>query len=604
MVGSRVWLALPFFLGLLAAPSPAQTTELYTVSSGGAQATGGGSGANSASVISADGRYIVFGSGATNLVAGDTNGVSDLFVRDRVAGTTRRVNVSTSGVQADQHPQRAEITANGRYAVFSTNATTLVPGDTGTLDADVFLHDLDTSVTTCISADSSGVPAGGANPSISADGRFVAFESRTNFWAGDTNGRNDIYVRDRQTGSLRFVSTAPGWVPGNDDSQYPSISANGRYVAFLSEADNLVAGDTNPNEDVFVRDLQNEVTERVNVTHTGAQGNNYLDFTDGPSTPVVSADGRFVAFFSNGNNLVVGDTNGVQDVFVRDRVAGTTERVNVGSAGQQGSGQFEEFWMSANGRWVAFSDQGSLVPGDTNAKTDVFVRDRLLGTTERASIPAGGGEGNEGSFGPAISADGRFVMFGSNATNFVPGDVNGQFDGFLRDRGTQGFTTLCEPGSGGVIGCPCSNPPSGPGRGCNNHGASTGGAALSGSGTASLFSDGVTLSVAGENSSSLTIFWTGSIHLPPPGVAHGAGVRCVVGLHRLYSAGAMAGFVSRPVMGDPSVSARSAAVGAPITAGQVRYYFTIYRDPLAVTPCGNTASGINLSNTVSVQWAP
>jgi hypothetical protein len=174
----------------------------------------------------------------------------------------------------------------------------------------------------------------------------------------------------------------------------------------------------------------------------------------------------------------------------------------------------------------------------------------------------------------------------------------------VRDRGTQGFTTLCEPGIAGVVACPCSNPPSGPGRGCNNFAFYTGGAAMTGFGTASLSSDGVTLSVSAENPSALTIFWTGSSSISPPGVAHGAGVRCVAVLRRLYSGNASAGFISKPQMGDPSVSARSAAVGAPITAGQVRYYFTVYRDPSAAGPCGNPASGINVSNAVSVQWGP
>ncbi|MFN0008048.1 MAG: FG-GAP-like repeat-containing protein [Planctomycetota bacterium] len=166
------------------------------------------------------------------------------------------------------------------------------------------------------------------------------------------------------------------------------------------------------------------------------------------------------------------------------------------------------------------------------------------------------------------------------------------------------FQQLCSPGLAGVVSCPCGNPPSGSGRGCNNFGASSGGASLNGSGVASLGSDSVVLSAANENLTSLTIFWTGQNLISPPGTAHGAGVRCVSVLNRLYSGNASGGAIARPGGSDPSVSARSAAVGAAITAGQTRYYFTIYRDNLAAGPCGNPTSNINLSNALGVTWAP
>jgi hypothetical protein len=166
------------------------------------------------------------------------------------------------------------------------------------------------------------------------------------------------------------------------------------------------------------------------------------------------------------------------------------------------------------------------------------------------------------------------------------------------------ITPFCFPGSGGVVACPCGNAPSGVDRGCNNHGATSGGASLAGSGSPSLASDSLVLSATGENASALTVFWTGSATNAPPGVAHGAGVRCVTGLKRLYSGAASGGAVARPGMGDASVSARTAAVGSPITAGQTRYYFNIYRDPAAAGPCGNTASTVNLTSAVSVLWVP
>jgi hypothetical protein len=166
------------------------------------------------------------------------------------------------------------------------------------------------------------------------------------------------------------------------------------------------------------------------------------------------------------------------------------------------------------------------------------------------------------------------------------------------------ITPFCFPGSDGVVACPCSNPPSSADRGCNNHGATSGGASLAGSGSPSLASDSLVLSSTGENASALTVFWTGSATNAPPGVTHGAGVRCVTGLKRLYSGPASGGAVARPGMGDPSVSARTAAVGSPISAGETRYYFNIYRDPAAAGPCGNTASTVNLTSAVGVLWVP
>jgi len=166
------------------------------------------------------------------------------------------------------------------------------------------------------------------------------------------------------------------------------------------------------------------------------------------------------------------------------------------------------------------------------------------------------------------------------------------------------ITTLCSPGSGGTLGCPCGNPPSGPDRGCQNHGSMSGGASISGSGVPSLSSDSLVLSASGENASALTVFWTGTGTNAPPGVIHGAGIRCVTGLKRIYTGSASGGAISRPGGSDPSVSVRTAAVGSPITAGETRYCFTVYRDPGAAVPCGNPASTINLSNALRVRWVP
>jgi Tol biopolymer transport system component len=229
----------------------------------------------------------------------------------------------------------------------------------------------------------------------------------------------------------------------NGLSSSPTISADGRFVAFQSEASNLVPGDTNGHSDVFVRDRAAQVTRRVSVGAGGQQGN-------GESfEPAISAGGRFVVFWSSASNLVAGDTNNADDIFVRDRFARVTRRISVGLGGQQANGHSEVPAISARGRFVAFSSSASnLVPGDTNGTSDVFVRDRMGQLTRRVSVGSGGQQSNDISFLPTISADGRFVGFTSSASNLVPVDTNNADDIFVRDRFAQ-VTRRVSVGSGG-----------------------------------------------------------------------------------------------------------------------------------------------------------
>jgi len=283
-----------------------------------------------------------------------------------------------------------------------------------------------------VSVDSSGVQENDSSwgASISADGRFVAFESdASNLVPGDTNGCEDIFVHDRQTGATERVSVDSSGVQGYELSESASISADGSYVAFESDASNLVPGDTNGREDIFVHDRQTGATERVSIASSGAQGNS------GSYDPSISADGRLVAFYSYASYLVPGDTNGCHDVFVHDRQTGATERVSVDSSGVQGNGSSYSPSISADGRFVAFiSGASNLVPWDTNGLDDIFVHDRQTGATERVSVDSIGVQGNDYSWAQAISADGRYVAFESGATNLVPGDTNGTIDIFVRDR--------------------------------------------------------------------------------------------------------------------------------------------------------------------------
>jgi Tol biopolymer transport system component len=385
--------------------------------------------------ISADGRYVAFASGATNLVSGDTNGTWDVFVHDRVTGETARVSVSSIGTQADGWSSHTSISADGRYVAFASAATNLVAGDTNGVE-DIFVHNRVTGETARVSVSSTGAQANGSSgpPSISADGRYVAFVSAaTNLVSGDTNGVEDIFVHDRVTGETARVSVSSTGAQANDISNGSSISADGRYVAFASAATNLVAGDTNGVEDIFVYDRETGETARVSVSSTGAQAN---DSSDGSS---ISADGRYVAFSSLATNLVTGDTNGIRNVFLHDRETGETTRVSVSSAGVQANGHSYSFSTSADGRYVAFESVATnLVPGDNNGMSDVFVRDRVTGQTARVSITRGSRrQGDDWSWSgdPSISTDGRYVAFASFASDLVPGDTNGILDVFVRDRG-------------------------------------------------------------------------------------------------------------------------------------------------------------------------
>ncbi len=406
--------------------SPAPTlTSRVSVASNGRQGNGGSDHVS----VSSNGWYMVFVSYASNLVPGDTNNEPDVFMRDTRTGTTRRISVASDGTQGNGYSYFASISANGRYVAFESESSNLVRGDTN--DAyDIFLHDVRTGTTRRISTTSDGTQGNGEsrNPSISANGRYVAFESEaSNLVKDDMNGTRDIFVRDLQTGTTALVSLAPNGTQGNGMSIAPSFSADGRYVAFASLASNLENDDTNDTWDIFVHDLQTGTTRRVSVASDGTQGNGGSDWHS------ISADGRYVAFVSEAINLVRGDTNSARDVFVHDLQTGTTRRISVAPDGTQGNGDSTWPSISADGRYVAFeSGASNLVDGDTNDVDDIFVRDLQTGTTRRVSAASNGRQGNHVSRNPSISADGSYVAFHSWASNLVPGDTNGTYDVFMR----------------------------------------------------------------------------------------------------------------------------------------------------------------------------
>jgi len=290
------------------------------------------------------------------------------------------------------------------------------------------------------------------DPSTSSDGRYTAFWSAADDLVfGDLNSRYDVFVLDRQTCAIDRVSVSSGGVQGNNDSMHPSISADGRYVAFVSSANNLVASDTNNGPDIFVRDRQSNTTIRASVSNTGAQATG----TSGSAKPEISANGQFVAFFSFAANLVTGDGNGTPDVFVRDLVNLTTGRVSVatgGTEGLNGDTNTDRPSISDDGRYVAFaSTMTNLVAGDTNNARDIFRHDRQTGTTIRVSVSTAGAEtpNQQDSNSPSISADGRYVAFDSFATNLVTDDTDFNYDVFVRDVNTSTTTRVSLINQGG-----------------------------------------------------------------------------------------------------------------------------------------------------------
>jgi Ca2+-binding RTX toxin-like protein len=365
--------------------------------------------------------------------------------------TITRVSVDSAGNQGDGDSSIPSISADGRFVAFYSFASNIVPGDTNNT-FDIFVRDTLTNTTTLVSLDSAGNQAnnGSSRPSISADGRFVAFQSSaSNLVPGDTNrdpdsfAIQDIFVRDRLTNTTTRVSLDSAGNQANRFSDRASISADGRFVAFTSEASNLVPGDTNQRNDIFVRDTLTNTTSRVSVDSAGNQQNGSSFF----NASSISADGRFVAFESNAGNLVPGDTNRDSDIFVRDTLTNTTTRVSVDSAGNQGNDVSYNPSISADGRFVAFDSFASnIVPGDTNRERDIFVRDTLTNTTTGVSGDSAGNQRNIDSNSPSISADGRFVAFESEAFNIVRTPLIN--DIFVRDTLTNTTTNVSVDSAG------------------------------------------------------------------------------------------------------------------------------------------------------------
>lgn len=412
------------------APPPGGVARV-SVDTSGAQANGA-SGMFGAYVdISGDGRFVTFSSTATNLAASDTNGAHDVFVRDLGAETTELISVTPGGAAANGASAGSSISETGRFVTFTSGATNLVAGDTNGR-ADVFLRDRLLGTTELVSVSSAEVQGDNLSAwaAVTPDGRFVAFGSyASNLTPGDTNGTTDIFVRDRQLGTTELVSQSTASLLANGGSQVPRISADGSLVFFESDASNLVLDDTNGWRDVFVRDRGTGETARVSLSETDSQ----LTTCCGASAATISSDGRFVSFGSNSTGVVAG-ASGYQ-VYLRDRLLGTTELVSANDAGVPGSSGSTPSLMRGvtdDGRFVTFSSLASnLATGDASGASDVFLRDRLAGTTTLLSVGLAGAVPNAASGNQVINGDGTVVAFDSAATNLVADDTNGVHDVFV-----------------------------------------------------------------------------------------------------------------------------------------------------------------------------
>jgi Raf kinase inhibitor-like YbhB/YbcL family protein len=388
----------------------------------------GGTGDSDRPQISADARYLLFQSAASNLVAGDTNGATDIFLQDRNTSTTTRVNLANSGsTAADLGSYAPAMTGDGRYIVFESDATNLVAAASGGL-RHVYRRDRTTSSTIRVSTSGGGV-AGNSNnlsPVISSDGNLIAFSSTaTNLAPSDSNVGSDIFLRNVTANTLSHISVSRTGGNADGESTEPHLSADGNLVVFESLATNLVSGDSNGASDIFLYNSASQNTSRISTSSSNVAGNGHS------FSPRLSSGGRYVVFESEASNLVVGDTNNLADIFLKDRTTGQARMVSTSNLGVLADGASFDPSVTPDGRFVVFrSEATNLVPNDENDLPDIFVKDLDTGVIRLISTASDGALGTSGSFSPSISDDGQYIVF-SSAALFVTPDAGGYDDVFL-----------------------------------------------------------------------------------------------------------------------------------------------------------------------------
>lgn len=426
-----LWAAL---FGL--APAPAFAVSLRTASERPAMPAAAGNGPAwgrpyGGGQLSHDGRWLVYASAADNLVDDDHNALPDIYLRDLERQRVIRVNVGRGGAEADGDSESPSVSADGRRVAFQSFARNLVEGDSNQR-SDVFVADLAAGWLRRVSLGSAGLQGNGhsALARISADGRRVVYTSAAdNLVAGDANQHNDVFVHDLAGGDTVLVSRAADGTAANGRSEVAALSGDGRFVAFASHAANLLPDDDNGAADVYLRDLLDGRLERISVTPEGTLPGNRES-----GQPALSDDGRFVAFTSAASDLVPGDSNGCEDVFVRDRWLRLTWRVSVGRAGAQAQAASSQPVLSANGMVVAFVSSATLDAGGAAGDTvQVWRHAWKAGWTSLASVDRRGRPGEQHSLAPALSGDGRWLSFHSRSGGWSldHGQVSGHGDVFV-----------------------------------------------------------------------------------------------------------------------------------------------------------------------------
>lgn len=396
-----------------------------------------------ARALTPDARFLVMSVRSPNLIVGDTNSTWDIYVRDRQDGAIERVSIATDGTQGDGPARDADISDDGRFVAFASEASNLHPGD-GNGMSDVFLRDRQLGTTTLVSRTSGGTVGNSwaLNPAISADGRWIAFLGRaSDLVANDTNVSDDVFVFDAQTSTMERVSVSSTGVEANSLSSNLDISGDGRFVVFDSQAWNLVPGDQLGGKiDVFLRDRLAGTTVRLSEAAGGIAAN------DNSMRPSISADGQFVAFESFSTNLVGGDPVGA-DVFLVELASGALTLESRATDGTPGTGQFAE--LSADGRYLTFTTLGGSVyaTSDLNNASDVYLRDVQAATTTHVSLDSTGAQSWSGVGAvTCVAADGLTVAF-TTANAYALGDFNLREDAFVRnlDIVVAPIATYCSP---------------------------------------------------------------------------------------------------------------------------------------------------------------
>lgn len=403
--------------------------ELVSVDSNGVQANGA---SHEYASLDQSGNIIAFASSASNLVDNDANGVSDIFVRDRQTGVVQRVSVGTGSVEANGASYDPSISYDGRYVVFTSDADNLVANDTNGV-SDVFLYDRVADTTVRVSVDDNGNQANGASyePVISGDGSRIAFTSEaSNLVSDDTNGVSDVFICDVAAGTIKIVKNLYNEI-GDGASSQPSINENGKYVAFTSKATNFeifgATGFDGITSNVFSYNFENEHTSLISGDFNSREAGNGSSYE-----PSISSNGNYIAFTSEATNFAgITDTNNASDVFISDYV--TVYMVSVLENGVQGNGASRQPAISGDGLSVAFTSAASnFTSNDNNAADDIYLKNLIDGSIILVSANISGSAGSQASTSPAINYDGSVIAFTSSASDLAANDANGVDDVFAQ----------------------------------------------------------------------------------------------------------------------------------------------------------------------------